>query len=56
MLWPKNLLFEALVEVDDVVLAESFEHFDLTHGSLFDNLVIIWLFEFLNRNWESRDV
>ncbi len=41
MLGGKNLLFEAFVEVDDVVLAESFEHFDFTHGGLFDNLVII---------------
>jgi len=36
-----NLLFEALVEMDDVFLAQLLEHFDLSHGGFLDDFVVI---------------
>ena len=49
----KHLLFEALVEANNVLLFELAEHFHLTHSRFLDNLIVIWLFEFLNRDWTN---
>ena len=38
------------MEVDDVVLAELLEHLNFAHGRLLDDLVVVRLFEFLDRN------
>ena len=50
--WDKmfNLLFEALMQVDDVVLLELAEHLDLAHRSFLHDLIVVRLLEFLNRN------
>ena len=36
-----NLLFEALMEVNNVVLAELLEHLDFAHGRLLHDLVVV---------------
>ena len=45
-----NLLFETLMQVDDVVLLELAEHLNLAHRGLLHDLIVVRLLEFLNRN------
>ena len=44
------LLFEALMQIDDVVLLELSEHLNLAHRGLLHDLIVVRLLEFLNRN------
>ena len=46
-----DLLFEALVKVNDVVLAELPKHFDFAHCGLLDDFVVIRLLKLLNRHY-----
>ena len=39
------------MQVDDVVLLELAEHFNLSHRGLLHDLIVVRLLEFLNRNW-----
>ena len=45
-----NLLFETLMQVDNVVLLELAEHLNLAHRGLLHDLIVVRLLEFLNRD------
>ena len=45
-----GLLFEALMEVHDVLLAQLFEHLDFAHSRFLHDFVVVRLFEFLDRD------
>ena len=52
-----DLLFEALDQCHDVFLFQIPKHLDLTESSFLNDVVIVRLFEFLDRNyikWATR--